>query len=546
MTPARAADGRPLPDPNRLFDLLAAGLLALLAVLVCATFLDYGISNDEEVQHVYGQKLLDFYLSGFADRSAFEFRNLYLYGGLFDMLAVALAPISPYGAYETRHLLSGLIGVGGVAAVWRLARHFAGPRAGFIAALLLACTAVWYGASFNHTKDVPFAVGMTWSALLACRAIERLPRPPLSTTLWLGVALGLTLGLRVGGLLAVVYLAAAVGGWFALRLWRRREGALRDLGRALVALAPTAAVAYALMVLCWPWAAFAPLNPLRALQAFSQFNYAIDTMFDGAQMKMYAVPATYLPVYLGLKLPLSVLFGVALAAVFALAALRRRGLSVERLTSFCLLGLTAAFPVLYFMAARPPAYDAIRHFMFVVPPLVVLAALGYDRLWRALAGRGRLAAAAAPAALALATAHQAWALAALHPHQYVYYNELVGGLEGASGRYVTDYWFNTAPEAIEALEAHLRQENGGRTVLGPYTVAFCGERISGEAYMAPYLRWTKDWRRADFFISPTSMGCDRVLAGRVIHEVRRLGVTLGVVKDRRPMLARSAPGRERS
>lgn len=542
----RAADGRLLPDPDRLFDLLAAALLALLAALVCATFRDYGISNDEEVQHVYGQKLLDFYLSGFADRSAFEYRNLYLYGGLFDMAAVALAHLSPFGAYETRHLLSGLIGVGGVAAAWRLARHLAGPRAGFLAAVLMGGTAVWYGASFNHTKDVPFAVGMTLSLLLACRVLERLPKPPLASTLWLGVAIGVTLGLRVGGLLAVVYVVVAAGGWFALRVRRRREGALRELAQAALALAPAAAAAYALMALCWPWAAFAPLNPLRALQAFSHFNYAIDTKFAGAEMKMYAVPATYLPVYLALKLPLSALFGVALAAAFAAGALWRRRIATKRAPSVGLVAFAAAFPVVYFMAARPPAYDAIRHFMFVVPPLIVLAALGYDRLWLALSRFGRLAAAAAPAALALATAHQAWSLVALHPHQYVYYNELVGGLEGASDGYVTDYWVNTAPEAIEALEAHLRRENGGRTVLGPYTVAFCGERISSEAYMAPYLRWTKDWRRADFFISPTHMGCDRVLAGRVIHEVRRLGVTLGVVKDRRPMLARSGAGRSGS
>lgn len=546
MTGPRAADGRLLPDPGRLFDLLSVALLVLLAALVCTTFRDYGISNDEEVQHVYGQKLLDFYLSGFADRSAFEFRNLYLYGGLFDMLAAALAPIAPFGAYETRHLLSGLIGVAGVAAAWRLARHFGGARAGFLAALLLGCTAVWYGASFNHTKDVPFAVAMTWSALLACRTVEQLPRPRLSTTLWLGVAMGLTLGLRVGGLLAVVYLCIGVGAWFALRLRNGLAGSFRELATAAASLAPAAVVAYALMALCWPWAAFAPLNPLRALQAFSQFTYTIDTLFAGAEFKMYAVPASYLPVYLGLKLPLVALLGVALAMAFAAAALARRGLAAGRLPSSILLGLAAAFPILYFVTTRPPAYDAIRHFMFVVPPLIVVAALGYDRLWSALSRRGRLAAAVAPAALALAVAHQAWAIAALHPHQYVYYNELVGGLEGASGRYATDYWVNVAPEAIEALEDHLRKENGGRAALGPYTVAFCGERISGEAYMAPYLRWTKDWRRADFFVSPTHMGCDRALAGRVIHEVRRLGVTLGVVKDRRPMLARGVGGRSGS
>ena len=534
---------RPADEAGTLYDLLAAALLFALAALVAATFRDYGISNDEEVQHIYGRKLIDFYLSGFADRSAFEFRNLHLYGGLFDMAAVALAPLSPFGAYETRHLLSGLVGVAGVAVVWRLARLLAGPRAGLIAAVLLACTAVWYGASFNHTKDVPFAVGMAWSLLLSCKIVQELPRPRLSLVLWFGAALGLTLGLRVGGVLALLYLGAAVAAWFALRLRRGRGGALGDLLAALRALAPALALAYGLMALFWPWSVFAPLNPLRALDAFSHFTYSIDTILAGEEMKMYAVPASYLPAYLAVKLPLVVLLGLALAAAFAIP---RRRLGRDRLEPLAPLGLTvlaAAFPIAYFVVARPPAYDAIRHFMFVAPPLAVLAALGYEALWRRLEGGGRrLIAAAVPLALAAAATQQARTMTALHPHQYVYYNELVGGVAGAGRDYVADYWVNIAPEAIGALEDFLQRENGGRAVPGPYTVAFCGERISGDAYMAPYLRWTRDWRSADFFISPTHMDCDRALGGRIIHEVRRLGATLGVVKDRRPLLA----GRGRS
>lgn len=545
MSLARPAAGgrRGRLDAERACDLLAWVLLALLVALVCATFRDYGISNDEEVQHVYGRKLIDFYLSGFEDRSAFEFRNLYLYGGLFDMAAVALAEIAPFGAYETRHLLSGLVGVAGVAVAWRLARLLAGPRAGLIAAVLLAATAVWYGASFNHTKDIPFAVGMTWCLLLSCRIVQELPRPRLSLVLCCGLALGLTLGMRVGGILAALYLGAAAAAWLGLRLRRDGPAALRMLPIMLYALAPAFVLAYGLMALFWPWSVFAPLNPLRALEAFSQFTYAIDTILAGEEMKMYAVPATYLPAYLTLKLPLLVLAGLALAAAFGGLALRRPPRALEPLLPLGLVALAAAFPVVYFMLARPPAYDGIRHFLFVVPPMAVLAALGYDALWRRLARRGALAATAVPAALAAAVVHQGYAMAALHPNQYVYYNELVGGLEGAGRDYVTDYWVNTAPEAIDALERYLRRENGGRPVLGSYTVAFCGERISGEAYMAPYLRWTKDWRRADFFVSPTHMGCDRALAGRVIYEVKRLGVTLGVVKDRRPLLAHGAQGR---
>ena len=544
--PQAAAPSRPAFTAERLCDLAAAALIVGLAALVFATFRDYGISNDEEVQHVYGQKLIDFYLSGFADRSAFGYRNLYLYGGLFDMAAVAFAQVSPFGAYETRHLLSGLIGVGGVAVVWRLARLLAGPRAGLLAALLLAGAAVWYGASFNHTKDIPFAVGMTWSLLLSCRVVQELPRPRLSLALWLGAALGLTLGMRVGGLLAAIYLGAGIAVWFALRLRRGRAGFAADLLATVRALAPALLVAYALMGLFWPWSVFAPLNPLRALEAFSHFTYTIDTILAGEEMKMYEVPASYLPIYLVLKLPLVVLGGLALAGALAVARRRRLLADPAGLLPLGLAVLGAAFPILYFVLTRPPAYDAIRHFLFVVPPLVVLAALGYDAGWRALARvRPRLAA-VAPAAFAAALAHQAYAIAALHPHQYVYYNELVGGLEGAGRDYVTDYWANTAPEAIVALEAYLRRESKGRPALGSYTVAFCGERISSEAYMPPYLRWTKDWRRADFFVAPTHMDCDRALGGRIIHEVKRLGATLGVVKDRRPLLARGGPVRSGS
>ena len=45
-------------------------------------------------------------------------------------------------------------------------------------------------------------------------------------------------------------------------------------------------------------------------------------------------------------------------------------------------------------------------------------------------------------------------LVRLHPQgQYLFYNHLVGGLEGAARRYETDYWVNIMPEAVDDLEA---------------------------------------------------------------------------------------------
>jgi len=80
--PALAAFGRS--------DASTVSLLGALVLVVLATFGDYAISNDEEVQQHYGELIIAYYTSGFADRAAFGFRNLYLYGGLFDIVAVLL------------------------------------------------------------------------------------------------------------------------------------------------------------------------------------------------------------------------------------------------------------------------------------------------------------------------------------------------------------------------------------------------------------------------------------------------------------------------
>ena len=61
------------------FDLATLALLATIFVLVLLTFRVYAVTNDEWVQHHYGELILDYYKSGFTDRALFEFDNLYLY-----------------------------------------------------------------------------------------------------------------------------------------------------------------------------------------------------------------------------------------------------------------------------------------------------------------------------------------------------------------------------------------------------------------------------------------------------------------------------------
>jgi len=128
----------------------------------------------------------------------------------------------------------------------------------------------------------------------------------------------------------------------------------------------------------------------------------------------------------------------------------------------------------------------------------------------------------------------------LHPYEYLFYNPVVGGLEGASRRYELDYWFSSMPEALNQLETYLRRTgpgDGGKP-LHIYSVAVCGERLEFEKTVTlPQLRFDfkPQWNESEFFIAPTHMNCDGDLDGKVIGTVERLGIAIAYVKDRRAL-----------
>src|SRR5207302_2736838 len=102
-------------------------------------------------------------------------------------------------------------------------------------------------------------------------------------------------------------------------------------------------------------------------------------------------------------------------------------------------------------------FTGLRHFLFVVPALATLAGIGLDTAIAAIATRGRLVASGALAVVTACLLSGAVTLVRLHPYEYLFYNTVVGGLEGASRRYDLDYWFSSMPEALNQLEAYLRR-----------------------------------------------------------------------------------------
>ena len=517
------------------FDLASLVLLAVLFALVVATFRDYAVTNDEWIQHRYGELIVAYYRSGFTDRAVFGLDNLYLYGGLFDIVAVLLSHIVALDAFDLRHLMCGMIGVAGLGAAIATARMIGGSRAGLIAGVALAVTGSWYGTMFHHSKDIPLAAAMAGALYFLMRAARDLPNPQLRHVAGFGLLTGAALGIKVLGLLLFGYVGIAILLGIPEPMLRTPRQARSFVWQSLVRFVPGLAIAYVIMIVTWPWSALSPLNPIRGLFSFAEFHYNIRTVLDGTVYRMATIPRLYVPIYILIKLPLLVLAGAALAMIFAALPRLANGIVVSRARrEIAMVTVAALFPVLCEVVLHGPAFCGLRHFLFVLPPFAILAGVGLDLLLRRASGARFLL----PAALAVMLAGFSWnavTLYRLHPYEYLVFNPLVGGLQGASRRYAMDYWFTIMPEAVDGLESYLdrTEPTESRDPRHSYSVAICGERASFLRKAKPHLHWAEVWETADFFIAPTHMNCDRDSNGKIVATVRRLGVPLGYVKDQR-------------
>ena len=520
------------------WDLASKVLFVVLAVLILATFVDYGVTWDEPVQHFYGGTIVRYYISllhGHFDKGALNAGDLIYYGGFFDTMAVAINGVSPLGRYETRHLLNALIGLIGIIGCWRVGRLLGGPAAGFWAATLLVLTPRYYGQMFNNPKDVPFAVGYIWAMYYLLRAVPHLPRVPLDITVKLGIAIGLALGVRIGGLLLLAYVLMVVGlyGVFAARSKAAFTG--------LVKFALTVVgIAWPIMLLCWPWAQMQPITrPFEALSHVTRFPWFGAVLFDGQSIPAVHEPRTYILRWLSISLPEIVLLLVAVGLVCAAVMLLRKSTyaSVQN-HQWMLLGFATLFPLLYVVAVRPILYDADRHFVYVVLPLVCLCGLVLARGLEWARSSSRLVWATCLVAIAGYSIWQVSVMVRLHPDEYVYFNQTIGGLQGAAGKFETDYWGNSYREAVKDLVTYLQtNEPQGR-----YTVMAASRPESSSYFLPSWITFTKNPEQADFVISTTRYGIDQILDGPVLLTVKRLGVPLAVVKDRRQLKGVPVPG----
>ncbi len=506
-------------------------LLLGLAALMLATMHDYGVSADAGVQHRWGRRLVRWYATLGHEPRVTDDLDITKYGGFCEVVTQLVVLASPLGTWTSRALANLGFAFVGFAAAVGMGRKLGGPPGGLLSLLFLALTPVYYGHSFYNAKDIPFAAmyALAAAAILAC---DEWPTVRWGRVVGAGVLVGLAAAVRVGGL---VLFGFALALWLAILLLRSGAPAAwpsaRDLVRLAGAWGAALAAGWTAMIAFWPWAMLDPLrNPIKAWGRFARYWEDMPIFYDGRLQPTNQVSRFYLPNWFALTMPELYLVAFALGAVGLVLIWRRGPLDDDgrrKLVQAVWLGSIPALLVTGVVVNRMPLYDGLRHFLFLVPILAVLAGASVAAFLRSPAPR--LAKRAGVAVLGAACLLTLVDMVRLHPYEAAYFNRLwAGGMKAGIDRYEGDYWCLTYKEGSEWL---LRRYEGAQ----------CREkiRVAGHSVLQQielYLQETEEGRRLfapvvvadrpDYIMATTRFQDHLRTPGTPVFTVQREGATL--------------------
>jgi 4-amino-4-deoxy-L-arabinose transferase-like glycosyltransferase len=505
---------------------LSAILFAILLAFIFLTWRDYGISWDEFPQDTYGEYVVRYYTSFFKDLAAVRFVDLCYYGGFFEGLLKVGSRVLPFGTYETRHLITALFGMLGVLGCWKVGKVLSGNGAAFFGALLLVLYPPYYGHMFINSKDIPFAVFYVWALYYLLRLVDEFPKVSFWAAIRFGIAAGLTMAVRVGGLLLLCYFVLTLAILLGSVYFRRNSQRVPS-GKLLLAGAVATILAYGIMLIFWPFAIREPfVAPFAALAWFSR----------------EAAPSftrSHLPLHLVFKLPelylLLLLAGLYLAirAVYT----RKASIDLRKTLSYVVIMFAVLFPVVYAIATRPILYDEIRHFLFIVPPLLSLLGVALYETVESAFRKAHNVGFIVILLLGSYFALQVWLMTQLHPYEYAYYNRFLGGVRGAHEKgYDTEYWATSYKRGVEMLKDYLQHRDGASFASTRYTILLGDAEWCATPYFPENFVQVTSADQADFYLTTTRYEKQKAQAGPQIVEVQRFGVPflIGKIVEHEP------------
>ncbi len=370
---------------------------------------------------------------------------------------------------------------------------------------------------------------------LAIWSFKKTPHFNPLTLIMLALSLALAISNRIGALIVVGYM----GLWGLM--WLVRNG--KNVGGATVAKTLCVAVAVCITgifggMLLWPYAMQDPIgNAIESFKLMSQFDVQLRQLFEGQMVMSSALPWYYTPKFMLMTIPVAVLLGWLIYPFFG--AFKR-----ERRIDSIMIYFTFLFPVVWIVITGANVYGGWRHSLFAYAPMAVAAGLGFDALaaWAESKSGKRRVAAVVSAIPLLLLVPPALHTVRNHPYEYVYFNELAGGVEQAYGHYELDYYYHSMREATEWVLANAEpRADGSKTLIGSWHLESTRYfmRHDTARFDTRFVRWGQryeyDW---DYLVFPiTGISGEQLLSANFpprdcVHTIDVDGCPIALVLQR--------------
>lgn len=315
----------------------------------------------------------------------------------------------------------------------------------------LALLPRYFGDLHNNMKDVPQAAAFTLAIWMFWRLVRyRRIRDLIFASLAFAIAFNTKVNTVLVPIIAGVWWCATT--FFSLSVSHlNHELRIRNHGKTTQAFSSlihdskflilyfiaAPAAAFLLWSIFWP----DPVGQLLYIPKFFIDNTQnIEVLINGAWYCSGGnVPWWYPLWYLAITTPLPIFFFFIIGLIGLISQMRKNQVGLLLLLWFFL-------PLARYALPRMGVIDGIRHFEEVVFPLSAIAAVGAVSLLRKIKNIKVITFIAIIIFIILIKD-----VVVYHPFQISYYNELIGGIKGAFGKYDIDYWGGPQKKAMEWL-----------------------------------------------------------------------------------------------
>lgn len=509
----------------------------LLLFVMVLTSRDAGINCDEVLHYQQSEAVYNYFATNGADTSALNTPETHLkyYGQSFDNITTILIKwFNIDDIYRFRHLVSSITGWTVILLTALFAVWLEGYKAGIIVIILYAVSPTFLGHSQNNLKDIPFALGYIASVWFALKFVVSGRKTPLYILLLLTISISIALSIRAGGLLLICYLLFFFTLFYVARYVKEKQIDWKQIRIKILLLAVVITISWALSIILWPYALQSPVrNIFESYRVMAHFPDTFRQIFEGRVEWSDFMPWYYLPKSMGITIPLTVISGLVLFSCFSLIIYKRGNKFVYASVLFTFL-----FPLIFVIAEKSNLYSSWRQFLFLYPVLILLSAVGILYLLNAIAKRKYKW--LVILTLVILSIHPLKFMVQNHPYYYLYYNQLVGGLEGAYARYELDYYYTSQTEASEWLINYLNDQGNRNPVMVKATYSVNWMFRNHPEIETSYFRWEErsqsDWDYAivvNRYISPYQLNNGIWPPENAIHTIYADNVPVCAVVKRR-------------